>query len=84
MSEFVYLVNLCHSMDDVPMRLFTNVDEAFEYARLIDWDVPEEMLQRLELPACSTPVCITVTTFCRGVPMSRVVVRDIEGEEDFE
>lgn len=73
MSEFVYLVNLCHSMDDIPMRLFVNMDEAFEYAKTV-------LYKRLELPACSTPVCITVTTFQQGIPISRVVVRDIEDE----
>ena len=81
MSEFVYLVNLCHSMDDIPMRLFVNVDEAFEYAKTVDWTVPDGLYKRLELPACSTPVCITVTTFQQGIPISRVVVRDIEDEE---
>ena len=81
MSEFVYLVNLCHSMDDIPMRLFEDVNEAFEYAKLVDWDVPDELYKRLELPACLTPVCVTVTTFLRGVPVSRVVVRSMEDEE---
>lgn len=81
MSEFVYLVNLCHSMDDIPMRIFEDVNEAFDYAKTVDWAVPDELYKRLELPACSTPVCVTVTTFQRGVPISRVVVRDIEDEE---
>lgn len=75
-----YLVNLCHSMDDVPMGLFSDVDAAFEYARELDWEVPAEMYKRLELPACSTPVCVTVTTFRGNVPISRVVVRDFEDE----
>ncbi len=82
MSEFVYLVNLCHSMDDIPMRMFADVDAAFEYAKLIDWEVPDEMYKRLELPACSTPVCVTVTTFCNGVPMSRVVVRSFDEDDE--
>lgn len=79
--QLFYLVNLCHSMDDVPMGLFENVDAAFEYAKALDWTVPPEMYQRLELPTCSTPVCVTVTTFRGGVPISRVVVRDFEDEE---
>jgi len=76
----VYLVNLVHTMDDIPMRLFADMDEAFEFAKQIAWDVPEEMSQRLELPGCSTPVCVSVTTFQDGIPISRVVVRDFEDE----
>jgi hypothetical protein len=81
-SEFAYLVNLCHSMDDIPMRICADVEEAFEYAKSIQWDVPDDLYKRLELPACSTPVCVTVTTFLRGTPVSRVVVRNYEDEEE--
>lgn len=82
MRGFMYLVNLCHGMDDVPMGLFADRDLAFEFANSIGWDVPEEMLQRLELPACSTPCVITVTTFNESSPISRVVVRNFDDEED--
>lgn len=82
MPQFLYLVNLCHAMDDVPMRIFDDVDEAFDFAISLSWDVPEEMLQRLQLPECSTPCCITVTTFKDGEPISRVVVRDYDSECD--
>ena len=82
MSEFLYLVSLCHAMDDVPMRICRSVEEAFSVAKALSWDVPAEMLQRLELPECSTPCCITVTTFQGGVPISRVIVRDYDSEED--
>lgn len=82
MPEFLYLVNLSHAMDDVPMRLCDSVEEAFAVAKALSWDVPAEMLQRLELPECSTPCCITVTTFQGGVPISRVIVRDYDSEEE--
>ena len=69
-------------MDDVPMGVFFDRDQAFGFARVIGWDVPDEMLQRLELPGCSTPCCVTVTTFDAGVPVSRVVVREYDDEDD--
>ena len=75
-----YLVSLCHAMDDVPMGLFDDMDDAFIYAKDMEWEVPAEMLRRLELPACSTPCVITVTTFQNGLPVSRVVVRDHDSE----
>jgi hypothetical protein len=82
MPQFLYLVNLCHTMDDVPMGIFLDVDAAFVFARNLDWDVPEAMLQRLQLPGCSTPSCITVTTFKDREPISRVVVREFDDEDD--
>lgn len=75
-----YLVNLCHAMDDVPMGLFDDMDDAFLYANNLEWDVPAEYLRRLELPDCNTPCVITITTFQNGLPVSRVVVRDYECE----
>ena len=77
-----YLVSLCHSMDDVPLRLFEDRDRAFEHAAAIGWDVPEDLIKRLELPDCSTPCVITVTTFQDGVPVSRVIVRSYEYEAE--
>ena len=82
MPQFVYLVNLCHAMDDIPMAIFDNDFEAFEFANCLSWDVPESLSARLELPGCSTPCCITVTTFKNGTPVSRVVVRDYDKETD--
>ena len=79
---FHYLVNLCHGMDDVPMGLFQDRDEAFAFANSIGWDVPEAMIQRLQLPNCSTPCVITITTFDGQTPISRVVVRNYDDEDD--
>lgn len=75
MGEFLYLVILSHGMDDIPVQLFNDRDQAFGLAESLDWDAPEDILQRLELPQCSTPCCITVTTFRDGLPISRVIVR---------
>lgn len=74
--KYAYLVILSHGMDDVPIRLFDDRDEAFAFAETMSWDVPEELTQRLELPDCDTPCTITITTFADGSPISNVVVRD--------
>lgn len=82
MPPFLYLLNLCHAMDDVPMAIFDTLEDAMAAAVIMSWDVPAGLTQRLELPECSTPCCITVTTFHNGKPISRVVVRDYDSETD--
>jgi len=82
MPQLLYLVNLCHAMDEVPMGVFDDVNDACGFAHSLAWDVPHDMVKRLELPDCSTPCCITVTTFRNGTPISRVVVRDYDAENE--
>lgn len=82
MPQFLYLVNLCHAMDDIPIRLFIDLDTALRFARSLDWNLSATMQKRLELPSCSTPCCITVTTFKDGTPISRTIVRDYDSEND--
>lgn len=74
--KYVYLVTLSHGMDDVPIRLFDDRDEAFAFAETMWWDVPDDLSQRLELPDCDTPAVISITTFGDGVPISHVIVRE--------
>lgn len=62
-------IPLCHDIDD-----------AMAFAYSLPWDVPDEMLQRLQLPECNTPCVITITAFDDGEPVSRVIVRDYEDE----
>lgn len=46
-----YLVVLSHTMDEIPLRLCDDSDEAFEFARAASWDVPEGMGRILEFVA---------------------------------
>lgn len=78
--KFHYAVFLCHSMDDVPLRLFDDRDAAFDFAKTAGWDPPETMMKVMQLPKISTPTCITIVTFRDGEPISRVVVRAFEDE----
>lgn len=81
METWQYLVVLSHTLDEIPLRLFGDIDEAFAFARAASWDVPEEMLRVLELPDCNTPCVIAIWSFKDGVPHGRVIVRDYESEE---
>lgn len=85
-AVFHYLVTLSHGLDDMPMRLFLDRDEAFSYATTLPWMPSEEYLRRLELPDCSTPCVISICTFRDGEPISHVIVRnyDDEGGDDDE
>ena len=81
---YTYMVVLSHGLDDMPMRLLYDRDEAFEYANSLHWMPSVDYLNRLELPDCSTPCVITVWTFRNGEPVSRVVVRNYDDEDDDE
>lgn len=82
MNGFLYLVILSHGMDGIPIRMFDDSLEAFEFAKTLSWDAPQELLQRLELPGCDSPCVITVTAFQNGLPISRVIVRNFDDELD--
>lgn len=36
-SHYLYLVSLCHTLDDVPMRICSDVGEAFRFAHTLSW-----------------------------------------------
>jgi hypothetical protein len=76
-----HLVILSHTMDDIPVRLFTEYSQAAEFAAEMDWDVPARVLNKFDWPNCSTPCCISIATFRNGVPFSRTIVREFEEEE---
>lgn len=80
--EFRYLVVLSHSLDDIPMGLFADRDEANQFASQLNWDVPDDLLQRLDLPGCNTPCMIAITTFAGSTPVSRDIVRNYEDEDE--
>lgn len=80
MGEWQYLVVLSHTMDEIPLRLCDDSDEAFEFARAASWEVPEGMGRILELPDCNTPCVISIWAFKDGVPHGRVIVRDYDDE----
>jgi len=84
MSQFTYLVMLSHSLDDIPLRLFADRDEAFEFAESIGWELPLTIQKILELPDCGTPCVIAVWAYRDGEPVSRVIVRDWEDDDEAE
>lgn len=81
-TRFAYVVILSHTMDDIPMAMFSDWDLALEYANEIDWDVSPSFAKMLALPDCSTPSVISILTFRNGRPCSRIVVREYEEEEN--
>lgn len=77
-----YLVILSHTMDDIPIRLFEDRDEALAFADGLPWEAPSDLMQRLELPDCSTPASVTIVVFNNeGLPISRVIVKEYDDEE---
>jgi hypothetical protein len=84
-TRFQYLVVLSHNLDDFPIKLFTDRDEAFNHANSISWMPPEDVVRVLELPT-SHPCVISVWVFRNDVPAGRVIVRefDDDGDEDAE
>ena len=73
-----YLVLLCHTMDDFPMRLFATHTAACNYAKDLG-EFPEEAVDTLFGIDCSTPVCVKVVEFRDGKPLAVDVVKEFEG-----
>lgn len=74
-----YLVVLSHTMDDIPIRLFKDRDEALDFADDLPWEAPADLLQRLERPDCSTPCNVSIVLFNdEGIPISQVIVKEYE------
>lgn len=81
-----FLVLLCHTMDDIPVRLCETEAEAMRVAEGLDWDKDPtpELLKAVDAPACSTPVNIRCVEFRDGVPVRGWELRNCESEDEAE
>lgn len=74
-----YLVMLSHSMDDIPVALFDDKAAAVKCAKRQPEQPSRSLLDRLDYPECSTPICISVVTFGKnGRPTNRDIVTRYE------
>jgi len=63
-------------MDDFPMGIFSDEDEALQFAKQLDWELPESLRLSLKFPACEwPPSVITLIAFDGGRPVDRDIVR---------
>jgi len=62
-----YLVIWRHTLDDVPLGLFSSADAALQFAQTVTLDAAYAIANKLEID-CSTPVCFAVVTFEDGRP----------------
>lgn len=60
-----YLVVWRHTMDDVPVGLFANKEEALKVAKTMSFKSGYNTAGRLGID-CSTPICFVVVPFVRG------------------
>ena len=83
MTEFAYLIVVSHRIDEFPLRLEFDRDEAFDYAESVPWEIPDALARLLELPeAKHAPCIVSIITYRNGDPVSRVIVRDFDDEGD--
>jgi hypothetical protein len=62
-----YLVIWRHTMDDIPIGLFADYDEAYKFACTISQKNGYEIAKKLDID-CSTPVCFAICSFVSGAP----------------
>jgi len=60
-------------MDDVPVGLFSDYDDAVKFATTMRRQKAYEISKRLEID-CATPVCFAVVQFDNGAPVHFFVV----------
>lgn len=78
MPSECYLVVWRHNMDDVPIRLCLDRDDALEIARHTPFSTGYKIAGRLNID-CSTPVCFAVYEFQDGRPVG---VHIVQREDD--
>ncbi len=64
-----YLVIWRHTMDDVPVGLFADREEAFKVAKKMSLRAGQAVTAKLEID-CTTPVCFSVVQFEKGKPVA--------------
>ncbi len=79
-GDAMYLVVLSHTMDDLPIRLFSDRAEAEKFAGKVEV-MPEETerIRALFRAARTMPLCVSIVTFRGGVPQKRDVVKSFDG-----
>lgn len=77
----MYLVELSHSMDDFPVRLFEDKTKALQFAQKMEWMPSTGLLDGLGRGGAASPVCVTLVTLRRGVPVKSELVKLFEDEE---
>lgn len=75
MYPTMYLVLLCHSMDDFPLLLTDDEKMARDLAESASPDVPESIADLFKVDA-NTPVCTKIVTFRLGRPVEVEVVKE--------
>lgn len=68
-----YLVVWHHTMDDVPVGLFADEEEAFKFAQKCSRSRAYKVTDRLGID-CSTPVCFSVVHFDGGNAVDNFVI----------
>ncbi len=75
-----FLVTIHHTCDDVPMLICEDENFARGFASTIGWDIPEHEAKVLNAQ-CNTPCCISLTTFEKGQPTKREILRNFDDED---
>lgn len=68
-----FLVMWRHTMDDVPIGLFADEQDAIKVAETMTWEQGYSIAKKLDID-CSTPVCFAYATFKNGVVGSLTIV----------
>ena len=84
LNRDLYLVVLNHDLDDMPIRLFTNMDDAIQFADALPWSPPQNVLKLFSLPDDSIPCVITIIRFLNGIPVNRFFIRDFGLDDETE
>jgi len=77
MQSPLYLVRLIHAMDDLPVRLFDDLDHAKAFLVNIDME-PTTEIRALFSEDCSTPVRADIVEYVNGVPTRFVDFKEFE------
>lgn len=78
MTGSAYLVVWRHTLDDIPIRLCSDRDEAFDLAMSTPFSTGYKIAGRLGID-CSSPVCFRVYEFEDGRPVG---IHFVEREDD--
>ena len=76
----IYLVLLRHDMDDLPVYMTFDREEAMDVARTLDWEPDQRVLEVFGI-RCNTPNLIDVVRFEGGRPVELICVRDYGDEQ---
>ncbi len=69
-----YLVQLRHTMDDLPLAIFGSRKKALAFAEKVK-PMPTNKIRKILATDCSTPVGVNICTFVDGVPTKAETVK---------